>query len=805
MRSPSTRLRMRLLRFYLFALCLVVFFAEVAWSRNGDEPLNHYALITLKDEAAGQRLAGRFKAKGQPVFLVHDLASGLTQGDIMRFQDKAVLINSDVWQTLQAEKALEGLQASPLIRVTAKGSEATWSSRAKQVKSHSEQMAYSLGAELIKVLQENFGGLPSREQFVMTFDGANLQLMAPREFLDQLKVISVVKAPITGRPRFISPGPQAQRLAGQSFSWQAMAVDPAEPDGGLRYKITSPLPASLTWNAETHVLSGRLDSTGVFPVTAEVRNPQGAMDTVSGFIRVEEDRAPVLAQSPKLLTFAGAAWQYSVLAADPDHPGDSLRVLPLSLPSGMRFDTSHATFTWTPPDSAIGAQVEFAFRLQDPLQRGSDYRFNLQVRKGADITWSKGIHIDLPFDTLLQGKTYTWRAGATAAAWASEGVHVHAILGPDSTTFDGETLTLRPMEAGVHELKFQFETPAGHLQQSVALTVREDRPPLFLSSLSTARISVGQNSSYKPVAIDPENAPVEIVAEIPQGSDMQWDQGHLNLEGLEPGLHAAKLTATDVSGQRATQWIAVQVDPAARGASWTLENRMEGGISTWSATADFGAGRMGLYTPKVLQAFSFTTRSGREWPYVFFGGNLLSHASELRGNRLFTDLGFSLRLPDPKIATGGVYGRLCGEWTFPNLAFSRIETEFTGHVRQALVLTDTTGIKFIFGAEAMQFSQQYDPIIRRIVRDATAKDNAAFFTRLEAYSKFGWGVSGGPGAWREDFPMAQRYFQRLGAVARYEAHFRGLLGQFNMRSGWGPGGAGWDLYATWKVSFGEAY
>jgi hypothetical protein len=147
---------MRTLRACLLAALAAIALAAPAapWAKNGEEPLNHYSLIGLRDAAVGQKLAMRFKAKGQPVFLVHDLATGLSQGDIMRFQDKAALIDADVWQTLQAEGALEKLQASPLVRVTAKGSEATWTGRAKQVKSSEEQMAYSLGAQLIKVLQE---------------------------------------------------------------------------------------------------------------------------------------------------------------------------------------------------------------------------------------------------------------------------------------------------------------------------------------------------------------------------------------------------------------------------------------------------------------------------------------------------------------------------------------------------------------------------------------------------------------------------------------------------------------------------
>jgi hypothetical protein len=307
------------------------------------------------------------------------------------------------------------------------------------------------------------------------------------------------------------------------------------------------------------------------------------------------------------------------------------------------------------------------------------------------------------------------------------------------------------------------------------------------------------------VAIDPEGAPVSLQADIPEGSDFVWEQGRLQLVATDPGLHTARLMAYDPYGHSAKQWITLKVEPAARGTAWFLENRMEGGISTWSTALDFGSGRMGLYTPMLFDALSFTNRSGRELPYIFFGGNLLSHNSELRGNRLYTDLGFTFRLPDPKIATGGVYGRLCGEWSFPKLGFSRVEAEFSGHVRQAIVLTDTTGIQFIFGTASLQVAEKYDPIVKKIVHDATAKDNAAFFTRIETYARFGYGFFGGLGAWREDFPMDQRFYQRVGGVLRYQARLHSAIGQINVHSGWGPGNAGWDIAANWRFSYGAPF
>ena len=84
-RKPALRmggaLRLSPILHFSFFILTSYFFCAPASARNGTEPLNHYALTSLQDSATGSRLAARFKAKGQPVFLIHDPSRGLAQGD----------------------------------------------------------------------------------------------------------------------------------------------------------------------------------------------------------------------------------------------------------------------------------------------------------------------------------------------------------------------------------------------------------------------------------------------------------------------------------------------------------------------------------------------------------------------------------------------------------------------------------------------------------------------------------------------------------------------------------------------------
>ena len=56
--------------------------------------LGGFAVATLSDPGIVSRLDNRFKSQGSPVFLIGNPQLGLQQGDLIRFRDKAVLIDA---------------------------------------------------------------------------------------------------------------------------------------------------------------------------------------------------------------------------------------------------------------------------------------------------------------------------------------------------------------------------------------------------------------------------------------------------------------------------------------------------------------------------------------------------------------------------------------------------------------------------------------------------------------------------------------------------------------------------------------
>ncbi|HLP42136.1 MAG TPA: hypothetical protein VK465_11555, partial [Fibrobacteria bacterium] len=454
-RSGAKRFILAFFQSLLFILHSSIF-CSIGHAKNGSEPLNHYALSALDEETAGARLAGRFKAKGQPVFLIHDPNRGLMPGDVMRFQDKAVLVDADVWQTLQAEGALEHLKTAPLVRVQAKASITAWESRARLVDSPRERKAYLVGAELLKILDQNFGGIPSRQQVSIAFDGPNLVLHAPSELLDQLVFTTVRKVTATGSPTFIVPPPRRAFL-GRPFQWQAWAADPSEPSASLRYSLTGDLPKGLSWDATSHSLEGVPQAEGRFPLIAEARDPDGNYDTLRFVLEARQNGAPSLAHAPRPAAVADQPWEFRPEAVDPDHEGSQVRIEAVKTPQGMEFDSASGTFRWTPSPDLVGASMDLVLRLTDPDGGTREEAHAIKVVPSMDLLVTEGVKVNLPWDTLQQGREYTWQAGAATLAWAQQGATLVSITGAEETQFEAGTLRFRPLAAGFHDLDFTFE------------------------------------------------------------------------------------------------------------------------------------------------------------------------------------------------------------------------------------------------------------------------------------------------------------------------------------------------------------
>lgn len=795
-------------RLLLVLAALAAFLAPGAThARNGGEALNHYGLMTLSDQATGARLAARFKARGQPVFLVHDLNTGLGQNDIMRFADKAVLIDGDVWSTLLAEGALDKLRAAPLVRVQGRSTSASWAQRANLVTNERQRKAYKVGAELLRVLEENFGGAPQGQQLTVVFEQNHLTLLAPSAFLDQLRFSAVRKITGFGKPSIISVPPDSLVFTGQPFSWRAWAADPADPSGDLSYQLLGALPPGLAWNAATHSVTGQPTAPGRWRVAVVARNSSDLRDTLAFVLRVRPNEAPHLAGEPRAVAVAEREWRFMPLATDVDHPGEALTVSPGTLPPGMTFHPDSG-LRWVPPSSAAGRRHEFSLFVRDPLGARREFRYTVQVVARDGILLSEGVKIELPWDTLLVGRTYVWKTRAIVTAWEGQGIRLLGIRGSDSTMHHRDSLIVTPRQAGQHQLEFRFAAQGVPLTQSLFLPVRADLPPEFVTELPEWNLRLGDPPrSYRPVAVDPEGEPVSLDARFAPDAPLAWDGTRLQFDPSRRGTWPARVTARDAGGQTATQWLLFETAPRRARAHTILESRVHGAYTATTATLDFGTGRIGLYTPNLTHGV--IPRSDwmfRETPFLFFGGNLMGErdgGTEIMDHVLWADLGISVRHPAPRILAGGLYLRLNGEWHFPGSPLSWIEMEMTGHVHHLMAATDSGTFATLMLDTTDIIARDTlsaDGTLSTLLRDGFRKDNVRFYTRVEALGPLGWGFYAGPTMWRDDIPIARQHDQRFGGALRFRGTPYGHLYQFTLRAGWGPGGDGWGMYGSLRVA-----
>jgi hypothetical protein len=424
----------------------------------------------------------------------------------------------------------------------------------------------------------------------------------------------------------------------------------------------------------------------------------------------------------------------------------------------------------------------------------------------AGILLTEGVKIELPWDTLMRGRGYIWRTGAIRAAWAGQDIKLQGITGSDSTRYSGDTLYLRPMTAGVHQIDFDFIVQGVPVVQSVLLPVQEDSPPQFVTEVTGWRMRVNDPArQYRPVALDPEGERVSLTVQVPRGSPLVWDGKRMIFAPQKPGFFTARFMARDAGGKSAEQWVVFNADRELAGAAWILENRMEGSYTAWTATRDFGTGRLGLYSPNFIDGYKPSTYwMSKETPFFFVGGNIMGRDAEAQGRTLWTDLGLNLGIPKPGVYKSGLYLRLNGEWNFPNAPLSWVEMELTAHVHQAIAATDSSNLKKMFKDTTDIISRDSlskDGILSTFLRDGYRDDNMRVFFRFEALGPLGWGFFIGPALWREDKPMQQRHVQWMGGAIRYGFAVFSDIYHATFRMGWSPGDDGWAWFTTVRTSF----
>ena len=780
------------------AICALALWGATLGASPG--PVVGYGVASLSDAAMSARLAARFKAHGQPVFLMGDPSVGLQQGDLLKFPDRAILIDGNVWQTLQTEGALDALRRSQgkVVQLRARAKESIWEERRRLVNGPLDKKTYAFGASILRSL-EGLAGKPLDGRMQLSFENGDLVILAPRSFLDALRIQPGADAGsrgehVSAHPLFVSPPPPARLFAERPFFWRAWAIDSSGgPSGDIRVDLLSRIPAGLRWDPASHILFGTW-SEGRWPFLVVARAPNGRSDTLRATLEARRNRPPRLTGSVPP-AWAGESWVFQPSPSDSDHPTDSLAIAARTIPPGALWDARSGRIRWTPPDSLAGRAATLRLVVSDPLGDSTEFVKIVEVARREQRVSTDGLAIRPPWDTLVAHRSYAWSTATSREAWRSQGTLLDSVSGSSATSWDGSTLEIVPDEPGTHETVFHFRVDGVPVKKTFVFPVRADHPPVWLSRTSGQSIVVGDTVRYHPVAIDPEGDTVRIepVGVLPSGT--HWNGDALEVAPGSAGWSTIALRATDAHGQWSEQVVAWNARSSVRRA-WSVRHERHALAAPTEAMFVSGSGRIGFFAVDLERTFLwYPDWVKQDWPMVFAGANLLGSER----NQLWLDIGLVIRRPASRLITGGGMLRLEGRFHPSSTIPLQVEASALGWVHQGILAVDTAGLRLTISPEdslgsVLDIRDTWEPSIRQVLSDAYADHNAVLLTRLEAWYAIHPHLQIAPVFWREDRLTHAADRQYLGVGARSEFVLGPVAIRPALRGGWGAENSGWGVW-----------
>lgn len=767
-------------------------------------PVVGYGVATLPDQAMSGRLAARFKAHGQPVFLMGEPSMGLQQGDLIKFPDRAVLIDGDVWQTLQSEGALDALRRSQgsVAQLRARAKSDIWDERRRLVNDGRDKKGYALGASLLRSLETAVGKIPDG-RLQLSFERGELVILAPRAFLDALRAPPPVDGPAKPdpvHPLFVTT-PATRVFAGRPFLWRCWVLDTlGGPSGAIHVELLSKLPDSMSWNPSSHILSGFWNA-GIWPLLVVAKGPGGRTDTLRTSIEARANHLPSLgADIPRAWT--GESLSVKPFASDSDHPAESLSIRAVRTPPGAVWDEQTSTLRWTPPDSAANRSFHLGFVVTDPLGDSAEFVREILVGHKDQRVSTDGLAIQLPWDTLVVGRTYEWSTAASSESWRVLGAVLDSVRGSRTTDWYGSSLKIAPDALGIHDLKFHFRVGAASVVKDFHFPIRNARPPVWLSRTGSQGVRIGDTISYQPVAISPEGSKVRIVpaGRLPHG--VSWDGQSLFVAPSRKGWMVVNLKATDSNGLETGQYVAWKAVPSNR-IQWLLRHEQHALAALQEAQLSVNNGRIGLLVTDFERTFLWNDWVEQDWPMFFVGANILGS----QRNELWMDIGLVFRQPNSRMFSGGGMGRIEGRFRPATRVPLEIEASMLGWVHQAILSVDTSGLRNTLTLDRKSrtidptFKVKWEEAIDQIEADANDEGNIVLLSRLEAWYGLHRLLQVGPLLWREDRLIDANSRQYIGVGVRTQLVAGPVALRPALRTGWGPGAAGWGVWGD--IAFGS--
>lgn len=603
-----------------------------------------------------QNLNSKFKTSGDALFLISNLQRGISKGDIIRFRDKAILIDDDVWEFLRSRQILSRIKQSPLQISRASAQSQTWSQHAQKKQTSSSRKAYQLGSELLKVMETYFGSKSGDSEFHIQFRNGKMIFTADKSFFDQLKFRPVRPKLLGGRPQIISLKPDSLLFVNTNFYWQAWAIAQGNASETLKYTLQGKVPPGLKWNPKDHQLEGTLDSLGKWELTLVVSNTKNQKDSLDFTIQSRFNQAPQFGRVPQDTIYTEEVYRYKPKIYDHDHPVEDLHFRYQSSHSNLSYSKYTQEFIVKPGQEMNGEYIQLDMFVYDLEGDTTWLSHQIQVLSQSKKIQTQNLSTSIPFDTLISHHTYTWDITEPLKEIKRDQMQLVKVEGPDSIWIRQNKVFIYPRINGPFPVHFKVKAGKDTIDFKKEFFVTPNQIPKFHSTLDKNVFEQDEDIIHKPIAIDSDLDPTSIqVIYSSDSTSYQYQLGELKLMTDTPGSYLLELQAKDSTGASSYQVLSWEVKE--------IKKDWYGGQYQYMHLGEFNfhqlhyenaMGRFGVLTSQSDRIFS-QDAPYQTFPFIFAGLNMLNSRRAREGDYFFVDLGISFRKPHEKLITGGVY------------------------------------------------------------------------------------------------------------------------------------------------------
>ncbi|MDH5484727.1 MAG: putative Ig domain-containing protein [Gammaproteobacteria bacterium] len=311
-------------------------------------------------------------------------------------------------------------------------------------------------------------------------------------------------------------------VQGTEYSYTVTASD---IDAGDTLIFSAPIiPGWLSFDRDSHVLSGTPDNADVGPNNVTLRVNDGTVNVNQSFtISVSNiNDPPVISGTPATEANEGVFYSFTPTASDPD-AGDTLLFSIVSKPGWASFNTGTGRLSGTPSSADVGTTSDIIIRVSDGIATASLAGFDLVVVDNNPPV------IILPPEVTVNANGLFTRLdfGEASAEDSVDGVVKAQVVNVDGKAFSSQETYLEP---GKHTVTWSATDAAGNtgtaIQSVNVIPLVEFSSNQLISEGAIARFRVVLNG---PAVNYPVTVPYTVSGSATADEDHNLDNGVITI------------------------------------------------------------------------------------------------------------------------------------------------------------------------------------------------------------------------------------------------------------------------------------